>query len=705
MKLSVKGSRKPFRELHWLSLESILAVALLILILGLHSARLNSHGQSNDGQESKEKKVDTLAFEVALSPDGRLLATAGFISTLLWEVSTGQELLWFEGGQSVAFSPDGRVLAVGDINGMITLWELSSGKQLFSLDTRGTDTAIAISSDGTLMASATGGMGTKPKLLVWDIANKKVLKSLGGYTEQISVVAISPDGRWVASGGGGERDKEVGLWKLDSQPKALDYHNDTVLAVAFSPDGKLLATGGKDKKVILLDVATGKTVKVIKGHRNWVNAIAFSPDGRLMATGSKDKTVIIWDVATGARVNTLKGHPYEVSAVCFLDNGNVLLSVSVDFGDSRRKKLMLSEVATGSELPLESLKLLPGQVASTFGENAGAKTEDTSQTAHAEAVNALAFSPKGDILASGSTDKTIKLWEVSSGQAVRTLTGHPKALIDLVFNPEGSMLASASTKAIKLWEVSSGQEVGTLTGHSDSIMNIAFSPDGQLLASGSTDKTIKLWDVSTRSEKHTLEYSHEIRSIAFSPNGDMLVSGNSDMKVALWEVATGHQLRAMEGHSRDIMKSDKPRFINSGVSAVAFNADGSLVASAGEDLTIRIWEVSTGKELRTLTGHTTEEGEVRIASKDYLMVFVGINDIAFSPDGKWLASGGMDHTARLWEVATGNEAQTLTGHTSSVKAIAFSPDSRWLASGSGDKTIRLWEVATGQEVRKLTDKE
>jgi uncharacterized protein with WD repeat/nitrous oxidase accessory protein NosD len=288
-----------------------------------------------------------------------------------------------------------------------------------------------------------------------------------------------------------------------------------------------------------------------------------------------------------------------------------------------------------------------------------------SLTGHTDVVRSVAFSPDGQLLASGSADYTIKLWEVATGSLVRTLSGHTSWVISVAFSPDGRLLASGSDDyTIKLWEVATGSLVRTLSGHTSWVYSVAFSPDGRLLASGSNDKTIKLWDVATGSLVRTLSgHTNYVNSVAFSPDGQLLASGSADYTIKLWEVASGSEVRTLSGHT-------------SWVISVAFSPDGRLLASGSGDNTIKLWDVATGSLVRTLSGHTNY-----------------VNSVAFSPDGRLLASGSDDKTIKLWEVASGREVRTLSGHTNYVRSVAFSPDGKLLASGSNDKTIKLWDIS------------
>ncbi|ALF52903.1 hypothetical protein ACX27_08590 [Nostoc piscinale CENA21] len=280
-------------------------------------------------------------------------------------------------------------------------------------------------------------------------------------------------------------------------------------------------------------------------------------------------------------------------------------------------------------------------------------------------VTSVAFSPDGKTLASGSHDKTIKIWNVATGQEIRTLNGHSKDVYSVAFSPDGKTLASGShDKTIKIWNVATGQEIRTLNGHSNWVKSVTFSPDGKTLASGSYDETIKIWNVATGQEIRTLNgHSHWIDSVAFSPDGKTLARGSGDNNnIKIWNVANGQEITTLKGHS-------------SGVMSVAFSSDGKILAS-GNFRTIKIWNVAAGQEIITLKGHSN-----------------WVKSIAFSPDGKTLASGSWDATIKLWNVSTGQEIITLNGDSDLIESVAFSPNGKTLASGSRDATIKIWRLS------------
>ncbi|MBL1179375.1 WD40 repeat domain-containing protein, partial [Pantanalinema sp. GBBB05] len=293
---------------------------------------------------------------------------------------------------------------------------------------------------------------------------------------------------------------------------------------------------------------------------------------------------------------------------------------------------------------------------------------------HSGQVLWLRFSPDGKTLASGSGDKTVKLWEVGSGKLIRTLIGHNSAVSSVEFSPDSKTLTSGSAdNTVKMWEVSSGKLIRTLTGHRSYVISLGFSPSGKTLASGSDDKTVKLWDVETGKLIRTLTgHRSYVNSVEFSPDGKALASGNADKTVKLWQVGTGQLIRTLTGHS-------------SVVNSVDFSPDGKTLVSGSGDKTVKLWQVGTGQLIRTFTSHSS-----------------AVNSVRFSPDGQTLASGSADNTVKLWEVGSGQLIRTLTDHRSYVYSVGFSPDGQTLASGSGDKTVKLWQVGSSKLIRTLT---
>ncbi|KAH8651716.1 hypothetical protein BGZ61DRAFT_229661 [Ilyonectria robusta] len=292
---------------------------------------------------------------------------------------------------------------------------------------------------------------------------------------------------------------------------------------------------------------------------------------------------------------------------------------------------------------------------------------------HGDSVSSVAFSADGQRLASGSDDKTVKVWDAATGACVQTLEGHGDWVNSLAFSADGQRLASGShDNTIRVWDAATGACVQTLEGHSLPVRSVAFSADGQRLASGSHDKTVKVWDAATGVCVQTLEsHGDSVASVAFSADGQRLASGSYDKTVRVWDAATGVCVQTLESHGGS-------------VASVAFSADGQRLASGSHDNTIRVWDAATGACVQTLEGHGN-----------------WVTSVAFSADGQRLASGSGDKTVEVWDAATGACVQTLEGHSSWMTSVAFSADGQRLASGSHDKTVKVWDVATGACVQTL----
>ncbi|MGF2036143.1 MAG: caspase family protein [Nostoc sp. CmiVER01] len=293
---------------------------------------------------------------------------------------------------------------------------------------------------------------------------------------------------------------------------------------------------------------------------------------------------------------------------------------------------------------------------------------------HDTLVYSVAFSPDGKMIASGSWDKTVKLWNAATGKEITTLNGHSFSIWGLAFSPDSKTIASASADAtVKLWNTATGKEITTLKGHSDFVRGVAFSPDGKTIASASDDATTKLWNADTGKEITTLNgHSNRVYSVAFSRNGKTIASASTDNTVKLWDAGTGKEITTLRGHS-DFVRG------------VAFSPDGKTIASASSDNTVKLWNTDTGKEITNFNGHSNH-----------------VNSVAFSPDGKTIASASSDTTVKLWNAVIDKENSILNGHRSWVWGVAFSPDGKTIASASSDTTVKLWNTDTGKEIITLS---
>ncbi|MBT2230050.1 WD40 repeat domain-containing protein [Nonomuraea sp. NEAU-A123] len=341
----------------------------------------------------------------------------------------------------------------------------------------------------------------------------------------------------------------------------------------------------------------------------------------------------------------------------------------------------------------------------------------SSLTAHTGPIYGVAFNKDG-VLAAAGADGTVRLWDAAHHRLLGTLVGHQGIVFRVAFSSDGGTLASTGRDGtVRLWDVASRTQIGKpLTGHEETVYGVAFSPDGETLATGGYDRTVRLWSVNSHRLFHTLKgHTGTVVGVAFSPDGKTLASTSNDGTVRLWTTSTGWPLRTLRGHK-------------GAVNPVAFNRDGTLL-TGGWDHLARAWDVRTGEQLGVpFTAHTNTVYGLEPSPDGTLLATAGIDNtvwiwdmrthrplralpghkgpvygVAFSPDGAILATTGDDATVRLWDMTIDRPIRTLTGHSGVVSSVAFRKDSTMMASGSDDDTVRVWDTATYRQLDAITD--
>jgi WD40 repeat protein/serine/threonine protein kinase len=471
------------------------------------------------------------------------------------------------------------------------------------------------------------------------------------HANNVYYAAFSADGQRLLSATG----NTVSVWDVRTgrQIQTREGPTKSLLGSAFSPDGRFVASR-IGNTVTIWEVVTGQTVRTLTFHHGSFATVAFSPEGQRIAVAgysahlnSKDQGVTVWDVVSGKEMLTLQQDiPTTVRALALSQDGRRL-------GVADRLSVRVWDTQTGQPV--------------------------TSLVGHTSIVTALAFSPDGQSLATGSYDETARIWDATNGNQLRVLR-HGDRVFSVAFSPDSSLLATAGLdNTVRVWSNSlSGAQLFTLQGHTGAVQHVIFSPDGWRLASASNDKTVRIWDARHNHAELTFGgHPIGITRVAFSPVGDRLATAGVDSMVRLWEPHTGRRLFTLRGH-RHIVNS------------VVFSHDGLRLASASHDGTVRLWDAQSGHPLDTLRGHTGL-----------------VHSVAFSADGKWLASGsaGYDRAGqtldprqgevKLWDAATGREVVGFRGVVGAVYGLTFSPDGAHLAVAGNDGFVNVLSVPGG----------
>ena len=596
---------------------------------------------------------------IAYSPDGKLIAMMGALGIWLYDAETLTEVgMIAEGAGAIAFSPDGGTLASGSWSDRtVHLWEVSTQKRVGELRLPGQSrvTALNFTLDGNTLAVGYGN----GDIGLWDMSTQQQTALLDTPSSSVSILAFSPDGKLLASGG--SEDLTISLWDVQTQTLVgafeahthvgtFEGHGHKVRSVAFSPDGKILASGIHGHDIVFLwDVATRSRIALLANNINkkykGVNSVAFSPDGTILASTGNDGKIWLWDARTKRRIGVLKTNADGVTSIVFRPDGKTLASLNGQFGDSEFK---------GGDMAVRLWNVKTRKQTAVL--------ED-----HTAGIESVALSPDGTLLASGHHDGLVRLWDIQTQKQLATLKGHKAVVESVAFSLDGTLLASGGKDRARLWNVRKRKQIRTFK-HKAIVESVAFSPDGRTLAAVDYN-CIRLWDVRRNRAVGVLgpEPPHRgpftlsiIRSVAFSPDGTLLASGGIDNTVRLWNVQNRQEIfrheRAQQG---DIL-------------TVAFSPDGKTFASAGTGKGIYLWRVVEQELIMTLNQEW-------------------ITALAFSPEGRFLAAG-TGAEIRVWDMKTQTEVTTLEGCASRVNSIVFSSDGKKVVVGSLDGTIRIWDT-------------
>jgi WD40 repeat protein len=583
---------------------------------------------------------------MALSGDGHLLITASWEdrTVRLWNAQDGVQLRQLKGHEkdviAVSLSQSGDFAMTGSEDGTARLWNTSSGEEIRRFSGHsGAVTAVAFSGKRHLFLS--GGKDRTVRL--WHRGGKEPIWVSNPFEDEVSSIAFSPDGRYAVVG------SHLAAHVLDTKNGKLvrsigkDVHESGVRSIAFHPKEGFILTGCELHGLIRRwDVETGHEIQPpFVGHDKGISAIVFSSKGDKVLTASVDKTARLWDVKS-AQVARDFEHTGSVSSAAISPDGNLVYTASQQIARAW-------EVNSNADKPRREFK----------GESS--------------LVSAVAFSPDGHSIVVGSWDNTARLWDATSGVQVRNLKGHTDHVRAVAFSPDGRLVVTGSRDGTaRIWDTATGKDKFSPVRHKYAVRPVSFSTDGRFVLTGGDDGVVRLWNLKTDEllEIGTLHHPKMVTSAVFSPVDNRWVLTASGNAVYLWDTTRS------EGSS---WHTEHKGIVNS----VAFHPDGRLALSSSWDNTAVLWDLETGKRVKTLEH---PDG-----------VIIGV----FSPSGKLILTGCDDGVVRLWDAKSGEKPRCFVGHTSSVVAVTFSPDGRYILTASEDQTARLWETASGRELAIL----
>jgi WD40 repeat protein len=542
-------------------------------------------------------------------------------------------------------------------------------------------TSVAFTPDAKAVLAASGRVSTADSTIrMWDIATGKGLRRFVGHKNGVQGFAISPDGKVLASV---SQDETARLWDLKTGKELRQLATGgepSCGGVAFSPDGKVLATS--DTTLKLWDPGTGQLLHQFEAPV-WIFCLAFSPDGRTLTSAGSEKAegsyvISLWDVTGRKLIRRIKGHTRRVYSLAFSPDGTTLASGGSD-GTLRQWN-----VSTGEEL----------RVLMTDGDT--------------RTGPCCAFSPDGKtIAAAGDRKHMIRLFTADTGKELKSFGAH-FGTCSIAFSPDGKTLTTGGEdSAVRLWDVATGKERLAALGDQTAVGALALSPDATVLAVQGRAGDVNCYDAPTGKLIRRLERNEGwVKVLGFAPDGKALLYLESGDRVMSWDVASGEKRNCLNLRKEqrypaalspdlktavydepqrllDLTTGKESRLVGEW-GTFAFSQDGRTLAAVNGEGHICLWRAAVGKELRRMRGSQRAP-----------------ECLAFSPDGRWLATGADDRGdyvgVQLWSVATGEEMHQFHGDRGRLGTVLFSPDSRTLATTGHDPTVLLWEVATGQQ--------
>lgn len=606
--------------------------------------------------------------KVCFSPNNRYIASCSADKTIrLWDFDSGKELKTFYDSDevySVSFSKDGKYLISGGRAGA-RLWEIETGKftQISTTETQFAE----ITDDNKYIAAASSIDG---KLALFPLMQDTKKKLLLGHTGYLFCAKISPNGKYLASGGD---DKTIKLWNISSGSliKTFIGHKDGIDAINFTPDSKYIISGGQtdDKTIKIWDISSGKLVKSLTGHSNSVTSICTTPDGKQIISACYDGAIKFWDFETGKNTKTYPEQFLEdVFSIGLSSTGKYLVS-----GNSN-KTIRIIDLETD-----KNIALLPGD-----------KAEMGQAFFSPDGKSAINFSRDLTVNENGVSNRNIRHWNWDGSEKIKKddlFEELEKRVNDSWGDIERVSFSDNYENAVCLYSTGGVSKIEILNlingsstipfeikDNSTGTGHIAFSTNRKVLALGEYNYNVKIWRFDNNLTLQSTIASHKssLDAIALSPDGSLLATGGEDMyplmTVKLWSTETGKKIATFTGHTNSI-------------NSVSFSPDGKYIASASSDGNIKIYDVAKKTVSKTILGGRSM-----------------ISTVNFSSDGKFIISGHYwnEYDIKIWDFSSGKLVNTLSGHLGKVVSARFSADGKHVVSSSDDGSVKIWDAITGK---------
>ncbi|PZV06026.1 MAG: hypothetical protein DCF32_10410 [Leptolyngbya sp.] len=588
---------------------------------------------------------------------------------------------------SVQFSPDGRHFVSGEADGVIRLWDTLGEKQIMRT-TQHTDwvSTVVFSPDGQLLATGSHDRSIK----VWKRETGECLSQLLGHTGQVRAITFTPNGKNIISGGD---DRTVRVWDVETGEclKSLKGHKGWILSIRTTYDGLAVLSCSADKTIKLWNLKTGECLKEFISHTGWVESLDITPDNKIIVSGSSDRTIKVWDVNSGECVKTLTGHKSYINSIKIDSSGTRLVSgdnegmIKVwDMVSGKCTKTFQGhfERIRGVDISRDNNLLLSAGDTDIKIWNFNSFECLKVHEGCSHRINDLDISKDGTLLACGGEDKKIRIFYLEKYRSKQSeyFEGHSKWIGSVVIHPDGITMASGGgDSTIRLWDIESRECVSILRDHTGNIHSLSVSPDGSTLASGSADSKIYLWNFEDISQKKPIRkllgHEHWVNSVSFSSDGQLLASGSNDKNIKIWKVDSGECLKTLTDHEDCIW------------SVVFSPINNNVLVSRGDNLTLKIWDLASGECI-----------------KDFSSQSGRASAMAFSSDGKILATANINYTINLWDPLSGESLATLEGHQNRIQSLIFDSTNNHIITCGYDETVRIWDIKTNQCVDVLSNR-